>query len=290
MMKKVLILFLVVLVAACGKHSKKADSKPAITVSIEPQRYFTEALTKDFFKVECMVPKGSSPETYDPNPRQLIRLEKSAIYLRIGYIGFEQQWIDKLTTNAPHIEIFDTSKGVNLIMEPGVVRPIDHNLSMIEPHLWCSPKNAYIIAKNTLDIVTSFDRKHDKTYLSRYMSLCKRIAAVDSLIRDELKKPGADKAFAIYHPSLSYFARDYNLLQIPIEDNGKEPSPAQLADIISLCKKTHVKVVFIQPEFDRHNADIIARQIGAKVVAINPLNGDWDKEMIAIAKALSHTK
>lgn len=290
MKKVILLLFTLILVAACGKQSKKGDNKPVITVSIEPQCYFVEALAKDFFKIDCMVPRGSSPETYDPNPKQLVNLEKSAIYLRIGYIGYEQQWIDKLVSNAPHIEIFDISKGIDLITEPGVDRPIDHNMSKIEPHLWCSPKNAYIIAKNTLDILTSFDRKHDKIYQARYDSLYKEINKVDADIRHELSKPGTDKAFAIYHPSLSYFARDYGLTQIAIEDHGKEPSPAELKDIIVRCKAAGVHTIFIQPEFDKHNAQIIANQIGAKIVSINPLNKDWSNEMIAIAKQLSHTK
>lgn len=287
-MKKVVLLVVLVLIAGCGRQPKKRNDKPIITVTIEPQRYFCEALAKDFFKVECMVPHGNSPETYDPNPRQLINLEKSTIYLRIGYIGFEMQWMDKLVSNAPHIEVFDTSQGINLIMEKGHQKIINHNINQVEPHLWCSPKNAYVIAKNTLDILCSFDRKHEKTYINRYDSLCKEITKTDSIIRIELKKPKADKAFAIYHPSLSYFARDYNLMQIPIENNGKEPSPSELANIIDRCRKNKVHIIFVQPEFDHHNAEIIAKQIGARVVSINPLNKQWDKEMITIAKELSH--
>lgn len=289
-MKKLILLCMLVLLASCGKQSKKGDNKPVIVVSIEPQRYFTEALAGDFFRINCMVPNGSSPETYDPSPKLLMELEKSAIYLRIGYIGFEQQWMDKLTANAPHIEVFDTSQGVNLIMEPGMERAIDHHMSKIEPHLWCSPKNAYIIAKNTADILTSFDRKHETIYQQRYDSLCKHIAQVDSIIRIELKKPTADKAFAIYHPTLSYFARDYGLLQIPIENNGKEPSPLELKTIINRCKSNNVHIIFVQPEFDTRNAEIIAKQIGARIIKINPLNSDWDKEMITIAKELSNAK
>jgi len=287
-MKKFVLLFILVLIAGCDKQPRKRNDKPIITVTIEPQRYFCEALAKDFFKVECIVPHGSSPETYDPNPRQLINLEKSTIYLRIGYIGFELQWMDKLISNAPHIEVFDTSQGIHLIMEKGHQEITNHNINKVEPHLWCSPKNAYIIAKNTRDILCSFDRKHEKIYINRYDSLCKEITKTDSIIRIELKKPKGDKAFAIYHPSLSYFARDYNLMQIPIENNGKEPSPSELASIIDRCRKNKVHIIFVQPEFDHHNAEIIAKQIGARVVSINPLNKQWDKEMIAIAKELSH--
>ena len=91
----------------------------------------------------------------------------------------------------------------------------------------------------------------------------------------------------IYHPALSYFARDYGLHQYSIEDGGKEPSPAHMKQLMDLCKSEHIEVIFVQPEFDKRNAETIARQTGTKVVAINPLSYDWQTEMVNVAKALA---
>ena len=91
----------------------------------------------------------------------------------------------------------------------------------------------------------------------------------------------------IYHPALSYFARDYGLHQISIEEGGKEPSPAHLKELIDLCKAEDVRVIFVQPEFDKRNAETIAQQTGTKVVPINPLSYDWEKDMLNVAKALA---
>jgi zinc transport system substrate-binding protein len=290
-MKKFLLYITTLLaLAGCGQKTSKAPSGlPVITVSIEPQKYFAEALAHDFFTVQSMVPKGSNPETYDPTPKQLVELSKSSAYLRIGYIGFELSWMDRLAASAPHLEFYETSQHVNLILLPGEVKAINHDLSAVEPHLWCSTESAKSIAENTLHILLTLDKKHDKVYFTRYDSLMRHIATVDTLIRRQLSRPGADKAFAIYHPSLSYFARDYGLEQIAIEHDGKEPSPAELETIIDRCRHEHVHLIFVQPEFDHHNADIIARQIGARVVSINPLNEQWDKELIAIAQAIGST-
>ena len=101
-----------------------------------------------------------------------------------------------------------------------------------------------------------------------------------------LSGQNADRAFMIYHPALSYFARDYSLHQIPIEAGGKEPSPAHLRDLINSCKKEKVRIIFVQPEFDRRNADLIAQQTGTRVVSINPLSYDWEEEMMNTARAL----
>ena len=68
--------------------------------------------------------------------------------------------------------------------------------------------------------------------------------------------------------------------------DGKEPSPAQLKELIKTAKEHGVKVVFIQQEFDQKNAELIAKETGCRLVVINPLDYQWSKELIHIAKAL----
>ena len=285
------------LLAACtgraSKNNNGDEEKPVITVTLEPQRYFTEAIAGDKFKVVSMVPKGSSPETYDPVPQQLVSLGDSKAYFRIGYIGFEQTWMERLMNNTPHIQVFDTSKGIDLILNNG---NHDHNhgygthgghIHAVEPHVWNSTANALIIAGNTYKALSQLDKANDAYYMARYDSLCHRIQHTDSLIRQQLSAPEAAKSFMIYHPALSYFARDYGLHQISIEEGGKEPSPAHLKKLIDLCKAEDVRVIFVQPEFDKRNAETIAQQTGTKVVPINPLSYDWEEEMLDVAKALA---
>ena len=98
----------------------------------------------------------------------------------------------------------------------------------------------------------------------------------------------ADSTFLIYHPALSYFARDYGLKQISIEEGGKEPSPAQLKKLIETCRNENVHTIFVQQEFDQRNAQLIAHELGIDIVSINPLSYDWTEEMLQTAKALKH--
>ena len=296
-MRTLFLLGTCLLIAACTGRSSQAsnddETKPVITVTLEPQRYFTEAIAGDKFKVVSMVPKGSSPETYDPIPQQLVSLGDSKAYFRIGYIGFEQTWMDRLMNNTPHIQVFDTSKGIDLILnndDHGHAH--GHNshdgyIHAVEPHVWNSTGNALIIAGNTYKALSQLDKANEPYYRNRYDSLCQRIQHTDSLIRRQLSTPEAAKAFMIYHPALSYFARDYGLHQISIEEGGKEPSPAHLKDLIDICQAENVGVIFVQPEFDKRNAETIAQQTGTKVVPINPLSYDWEEEMLNVAKALA---
>nr|WP_302831381.1 zinc ABC transporter substrate-binding protein [uncultured Bacteroides sp.] len=301
-MRKLYFLLLIgLLAAACrpgnNKNSDRKDGKPVITVTIEPLRYLTEAIAGDQFSIVSMVPKGTSPETYDPTPQQLIDLAKSKAYFRIGYIGFEQAWTDKLTDNAPHLQFFDMSEGIDLIYDDthshhqeNEADEDHHHAGGVEPHIWNSTLNAQIIAGNILKALCSLDKANDSIYVGRYKVLCQQIEQTDSLIRQTLATPGTDRAFMIYHPALSYFARDYDLHQIPIEAGGKEPSPAHLKALMNTCKNEKVGVIFVQPEFDRRNAEIIAKQTGTKVVDINPLSYDWETEMLNTARALTNVE
>lgn len=103
--------------------------------------------------------------------------------------------------------------------------------------------------------------------------------------RDRLQN--ADTTFLIYHPALSYFARDYGLKQISIEEGGKEPSPAHLKELIETCRRDNARVIFVQQEFDTRNARLIADELGVTVVPINPLSYEWREEMINVANALA---
>ena len=284
-MKKLIYILTLFICCACG-YTPQQSEKPVITVTLEPLRYFTEAIAGDCFEVVSMVPKGSSPESYDPTPQQLVNLSKSQAYLRIGYIGFEQAWMKKLEANYPTMKVYDTSKGVELIREEGHHHGNHYHEGGVEPHIWNSTQNASVIADNIYAALCEMDADHQPEYKQRLDSLKQVIARTDADVRTLLAN--ADSTFLIYHPALSYFARDYGLHQISIEEGGKEPSPATLKTLIETCRREGAQVIFVQQEFDQRNAQLIADELGIEIVPINPLSHDWAEEMLRVASALKH--
>ena len=284
-MKKLIYILTLFILSACGNTTQKSE-KPILTVTLEPLRYFTEAIAGDNYEVVSMVPKGSSPESYDPTPQQLVNLSKSQAYFRIGYIGFEQAWMKKLEANSPDMKVYDTSKGIDLIRDKGHWHGDHFHEGGVEPHVWNSTQSALIIADNIYQALCELDSTHQEDYQKRLDVLKQTIRQTDANVRTLLEK--ADSTFLIYHPALSYFARDYGLKQVSIEEGGKEPSPAQLKTLIETCRNENVHTIFVQQEFDQRNAQLIANELGVNIVSINPLSYDWVKEMIQIAEALKH--
>lgn len=311
-----LLLLTATILVACGSRPGKtekteAQQRPTITVTIEPLRFFTETIAGDRFEVKSMVPGGSSPETYDPTPQQLVELAGSRAYFKIGYIGFEQTWMDKLTDNAPHLQVFDMSEGIDLIFEEphaanhphaeaephteaeSHAHTADHHHHHhggVEPHIWTSFANARTIAGNIMKALTAIDPDGKELYVERYHRFVKMVNQVDTTASRLLSQPATDRAFMIYHPALSYFARDYNLHQISIEAGGKEPSPGQLQAMIAICQAEGVKKIFVQPEFDKRNAQLIARQTRTELHDINPLSYHWLREMWHIVTLLANAE
>ena len=284
-MKKLISILTLFILSACGNTTQKSE-KPILTVTLEPLRYFTEAIAGDNYEVVSMVPKGNSPESYDPTPQQLVNLSKSQAYFRIGYIGFEQAWMKKLEANCPDMKVYDTSQGIDLLRDKGHWHGDHFHEGGVEPHVWNSTQNALIIADNIYQALCELDSTHQEDYQKRLDVLKQTIRQTDANVRTLLEN--ADSTFLIYHPALSYFARDYGLKQVSIEEGGKEPSPAQLKALIETCRNENVHTIFVQQEFDQRNAQLIANELGVNIVSINPLSYDWVKEMIRIAEALKH--
>lgn len=310
---KTWILFFCLLLAACGQ-SKRGEEK-IVSVTIEPQRYFAEKIAGDKFKINCLVPSGQSPETYDPTPRQMMEVGKSVAYLRIGPIGFEQAWMQPIQDNNPSLRVFDLSEGVDLVeaAEPeeahdahagghthasadalgedghlagAVSHPHHHHSGGVDPHIWSSVKGAKAIAQNTRDAFIALDKENEAYYRENYDRLAAEIDSTGRTISD-LLAPLAHRTFIIYHPALTYFAQENGLTQLCIEMDGKEPSPAQLKKLVETARAEGARVVFIQQEFDQKNAELIAGETGCRLVRINPLDYNWKKEMIHIAKSLA---
>lgn len=269
-----IILAITLLLMSCG--GKQVKENRVVTVTIEPLRYFTEQIAGDRFDVVTMVPKGGNPETYEPSAQQMMDLSASDIYIKVGNIGFERTWMKKLEANAPHAIVVDSSDGITPQRTPH---------GDVDPHTWMSAANARIIASNIYRALAEIDSKDSIFFRDNFEKLLDRIDAVDTSIRETLTKDKS-QSFLIYHPILTYFANDYKLHQIAMEEEGREPSAAQLRNVIVEARKMGVKTFFVQSEFANRNVDVVVKETQAVKATINPLGYHWDKEMLNVAKCL----
>ncbi len=280
--------YLIILLAAilsCNRSPGDENGK-TISVSIQPFKYFTGKIVGDRYKVNVIVPPGASPATYEPTPSVIRALGSSDLIVLDGYLGFELAWMDKI------IQVNSSAKRLLLADSQDMVRLGEHRhagseeYTGVDPHFWISPLSARRIAASLLDFLVEHDQVNKDYYKANYQSLIREIDSTHSYI-ESILQPLDMRAFMIFHPALTYFARDYNLEQIPVEIEGKEPSLADMKNFIDRARAENIKVIMIQKEFDKRNVQIIADEIGAVVVEIDPLSENWIDSVISIANAIA---
>ena len=286
MNKSTLPALLLMLLSACHPKTSSEPEKPVVSVSILPQQYFIERLAGDRVEVNVMIPPGASPATYEPTVSQLRFIDRSVVYMKMGYLGFELSWMDKILSVNPSMEMIDLSRGIELIHgEESEERHPGHDHGGIDPHIWMSARNARAMASRMHESLCSLLPDETEMLTSNLSRLLAELDSLDQVIKEMLS--GMEhRSFMIFHPALSYFARDYNLEQLPLELEGKTPSPAHMKQMSDLGRERHISAILLQEQLDQNNSEALAREIGAEIVLINPLDPDWHGQMLFIANQL----
>jgi len=269
-------------------------------VSICPQRYFVQKIGGDLVDVSVLVPAGASPHNFEPKPRQMAELSKSAVYFAVG-IDFEKFWLKKIAAANPKMRVVRTDDGIIRIpmadrhdgeknrqehpQELKTETPAKDNHGGVspDPHVWLSPALVKIQAGHIRDALVAIDPARRSKYESNYASFLREINELDA----ELKALFAGRKgeqFMVFHPSWGYFAEAYGLVQVPVEIEGKDPKPAQLQKLIRHARERHIKVVFVQPQFSAKSAELLAREIGGQIVYTDPLAENWAGNLREVAR------
>lgn len=282
------VLIALVICMSFTNPSVKAWADPIpVFVSIVPQKYFVERIGGDQVKVEVMVKSGESPATFNPNPKKMSLLSQAKLYFSIG-VPFESIWIKRIQSIYPNLKItplHDASQRKSELNH-GHAHSSHHSHETGDPHIWTSPKKVKMMAKKIMTTLTQISPVHEKYFEQNFQNFIEDLNTLDSDIKTILAKGGKHR-FMVFHPAWSYFAEDYNLEQIPIEEEGKEPGARALQGIIEKGKKLGIKVIFVQKQFSLSVARKIAKMIGATVKEMDPLAEDYLANMRRTAKAIS---
>ncbi len=289
-MQKLIILATVaaLLAGSCSPAEKGEDEKDMLTVSILPQKYFVEQIAGDNFDINVMVPRGASPETFEPAARQMKEAANSKAFFITGHLLFEKTLMKNIKSQNKDVKFVDTSRDVELIADD-VADHGDHaHIHGADPHIWISLKEAEAQLSVILETIAEIDPDNEQYYRDNHERFISKIRALDEELTSRFKNAKGN-SFLIYHPALSYFARDYGLQQISVEDHGKSPTPSHMKKIIDSARKKGLKDVFIQKEFERDNARAVARELGGDVIEVDPLSENWLENMEDMAEKILAT-
>jgi len=255
--------------------SANAADKIKVATTIAPLGEFVRAVGGDRVKVTVVVPPGAEPHTFEPTPSLMVDMSKADIYIMNG-AGLEF-WIDRLFETNKDMTVIDSSKGIDLIAE---------SEDEMDPHIWISLKNAAIQVENICEGLTKVDPANKDYYSKNRDGYLKQLSTLD----EELKSSFAAKKkdiFIVHHPAWTYFARDYDLEQVPLMENEKEPGPKYLSQVIDLARRNNITTIFVEPEFNPKSAEVVAREMNANITILDPLAGDYLNNMRYAGRAIA---
>jgi zinc transport system substrate-binding protein len=287
-MRLPIIILFVTLIAFSGCQTTNDNSKPVVMVSIIPQKYFVNRIADTLVRVEVMVPPGSSPETYEPTAIQLKILNNSLAYFSLGLLDFERSMLKKIQKQNPDLNVITHSKDLDLL--DGLCHGHTHGHSHshgYDPHVWSSPVEVKKIANTITNELIRLIPEHSAQFTSNLNSFLADLDSLDLYIKTTLGETRSKKFF-LFHPALTYFARDYGLTQVSLEEDGKAPSMRHFKSVVQTAREQGIKTIFIQKEFDINTAKTAAEDIGGRVVSIDPLEYQWLGNMYHITNELKN--
>ena len=255
------------------------NSKLQIITSATFLNEFSQNVGKEMIDVTLLVPMGADPHDWEPTIRDRERLQKADVIIVNG-IGYEH-WLGSFDSNDNQGILVDTSNGISTLdsekhddhaKEDGHEEEDKNNHENLDPHIWLNPVYAQLQVKNIANALSNSDPTNKNYYQSNAAIYNKELDLLDSKIRTELS--GCKTDFITFHNAFSYFSEEYGLTQhtiISSNDSHGEVTPQTLENIISLARELNIKVIFAEESTSTKTSQVIADEIGGKVLVLSPL-------------------
>lgn len=316
----ILMMSLALLIVGCSADTPVSTVPEAsdvqeikVAVSIPPQASIVEAIGGRFVEVVTMIPPGYSPANYAPTQKEMVALETSVIYFAIDVPTEEENIIPVLENNGSGITIIDLAERVDAIYparyfedaedahedhdhdhehdaheEDTHTEDGDHNHEGRDPHIWLSAKRVEVMVEEIAKELSVILPEQESVFKINSEAYLEKLRAVDIDNRN-LFKEITQKEFLIYHPSLGYFAEEYELKMVALESEGKSATVSGMTATIEYAKENNLKIVFYQEEFDSKQARLLANEIGGEAVQLSPLNKDLVETLSQMGKSIRNS-
>jgi zinc transport system substrate-binding protein len=265
-----------------NEEGKRSD---IVLVTLAPYKFFVEQIAGDTVEVKLVVPTGASPHSYEPTARQILDASKADIWFLIGE-SFEERAVQALTSYKTDLKTIDMRSGIELIEEREPGHEHCHHHGCDDPHIWMSPE---LVKKQGRTITETLIEKYPERALLYTENLRKfeeKLNELDKQISTILESM-KNRTILVSHPAYAYFCKDYGLKQISIEFEGKDPSPNQLTKILQRARKNMSPFVYIQVQNPSKGAKLVAEEIGARIVDLDPYGENYFENMIHISKSFA---
>jgi ABC-type Zn uptake system ZnuABC Zn-binding protein ZnuA len=253
-----------------------AGEKLRVVTSLPDLKSIAEFVGGDKVEVFAIATGYQNPHFVDPKPSYILKLSKADMFVTVG-LDLETGWVPPLLNSARNSAVMkggsgyvDASINVPLLQVPSSVNRGEGDIHIFgNPHYWLDPMIGKIIAQNILDGLLRLDGKNESYYRN---NLKKFDESLDAKVKEWTGRmlPYKGRKIIAYHNEWVYFEQRFGL-QIGdfLEPKpGIPPTPSQLAKVINEMKRDNERVIITSPYFTSESAELVARNVGGKVVTL----------------------
>lgn len=256
-----------------------------VLVSVSPHKFFVDRIAGSTVKVGLLVPAGASAHTYEPTPKQMLTASSADLWFRTGE-SFEEKALQALQSHRPTLKAIDLRRGLNLISNDGYSSCHCCHANAYDLHFWLSARLAKIQASTIAQALIAMYPENSDLYTANLTKFHEELDRLDHEI-EEILVPLKNRYIFVSHPAYAYFCRDYHLSQLSIECEGKDPTPQQLTKTLNKARELEIKSIYIQLQYNNKGAKLIAKEIGARVITLDPYSENYIFSMLEIAHAFA---
>lgn len=275
-----LLPFMFILQGCSGHHGVSSDQKPVVMVTVSPLEYFAKAIGGDAVEVVTLAPGATDPETFEPTVAQMRDASQADVILTVGLFPFEEKLLKSVKASNP------SAVSATLADSVPVILGTHGDDTEADPHIWLSLRNARTMARTAARTLSQALPSHNTMFASRLAELEQHIDSLDNVITSRLT-PAKGASFIVGHPSLSYFAKDYGLHQIALEEEHKESSVSSLRRNLEKAKEMRPLVYFTQQQLDIRSSHPVSEATGLEPVSISPLSPHIEATILTAADAIA---
>jgi zinc transport system substrate-binding protein len=256
------------LLAPGCQQSPEPGTKPVVVASVFPVYEFARQVAGERAEVVSLVPAGVEPHDWEPSPRDIAQVRRARLFVYNG-AGLEP-WAIKLQADLAGNATTVISATAGLPLQSG------------DPHVWLDPVLAQSQVETIRAALALADPAGAAVYAANARAFSGKLAELndrfDAGLRDCVRRE-----IVVSHAAFGYLTRRYRLVQLPVMGLApeSEPSPAALAAIVRLARQRKVEAVFFETLVNRRLAETLAREVGARTLVLNPIEGLTREEATA---------
>ena len=278
-MRKLLPVILVFLAVSCA--AEESSEGFSVVASDFPSYDAARAILGGQGGVTMLLPPGTESHSYDPNPRDMIKIAECDLVVYTG--GASDEWVRTILSSldSPPAS-FALTDQVQLLweeqkegMETEDGHQHDHSEHEIDEHVWTSPVNEAVIIRNLSDVIVSLDSMNEDIYRSNAEEYIARIMELDAEFRSIVENSERNTLIFASRFPLLYFVREYGLdyyAAFPGCAEESEPSARTVAFLIDKAKELEVPCILTIELSSEFIARTIAEEAGCDARVFNTLH------------------